>query len=86
MAEALAGRSNRNASSDLAVATRLAEAAAHGAAENVRINLGSVGDATLAAEYEGQVATLLAEVEELAESARAYLEFAAARGPETEGA
>jgi formiminotetrahydrofolate cyclodeaminase len=73
-AEALAGRSNLNAASDLAVASRLAEAAAHGAAENVMVNLPSLGDEVLADELRGRVEVLLAEIEELAEATRAHVE------------
>ncbi len=81
-AEALAGRSNRNAASDLAVASRLVEAAAHGAAENVLVNLPSLGDPALAETMTGRVGDLLAEVEALAESCRAYVEAGEPREPE----
>ena len=80
--EALAGRSNLNAASDLVVASRLAEAAAHGAAENVIVNLPSLGDEARADELRGRVATLLAEIEDLAESTRAFVELGELREPE----
>jgi formiminotetrahydrofolate cyclodeaminase len=80
--EALAGRSNRNAASDLAVASRLAEAAAHGAAENVMVNLPALADEDRADELRGRVATLLAEVDDHAESTRAFVELGELRDPE----
>jgi len=82
--EALAGRSNLNAASDLAVASRLAEAAAHGAAENVLVNLPSLGDDAVADGMRGRVEALLAEIEELAEATRAHVERGELRDPETD--
>jgi formiminotetrahydrofolate cyclodeaminase len=83
--EALAGRSNLNAASDLAVASRLVEAAAHGAAENVIVNLPSVGDEALADELRGRVERLLAEIEDLAESTRLHVARGELRDPESTG-
>jgi formiminotetrahydrofolate cyclodeaminase len=82
--EALAGRSNLNAASDLAVAARLVEAAAHGAAENVFVNLPSLADEALADELRGRVETTLAEIEDLAGTTRAHVERGELRDPEPE--
>jgi len=82
--EALAGRSNLNAASDLAVASRLVEAAAHGAAENVMVNLPSLGDEALADQLRGRVEALLAEIEESAEATRAHVERGELREPEAD--
>jgi formiminotetrahydrofolate cyclodeaminase len=70
LAEALAGRCNLNASSDLTVASLLAEASAQGAAENVRVNIPSIGGDPWVPEAEARLRGLLRELKELGESCR----------------
>jgi formiminotetrahydrofolate cyclodeaminase len=66
LAEALAGRSNVNASSDLRVAALLLQAAGHGAAENVLVNLPLIGTNDWTEATEKRVRELLDELVSLA--------------------
>ncbi|MCJ7711860.1 MAG: cyclodeaminase/cyclohydrolase family protein, partial [Chloroflexi bacterium] len=70
LAEALAGRSNKNASSDLEVAALLAVAGCRSAAANVYINLPAIGDESLARDLFGRTEELADAVERLAAQTR----------------
>ena len=82
LAEALAGRCNLNASSDLNVASLLAEAAAQAAAENVRVNIPSIGAGDpWVPEAEARLRGLLRELKDLGESCRLIVTTGRTREP-----
>jgi formiminotetrahydrofolate cyclodeaminase len=80
-AEVLAGRSNVNASSDLNVAALLGEAAGRGAAENVLVNLPSVGDDDYSASTTARVMGLIDDIEDFAAATRAGVSSGDSRDP-----
>ena len=81
LAEALAGRSNVNASSDLRVAALLAEAAGHGAAENVLVNIPLIGENDWTRAAEVRVAELLEEISALKDRVHDIVATGERRGP-----
>lgn len=82
--EAMAGRSNLNASSDVNVAALLAEAAGRGAAANVLVNLPAAGDETFAGYATDEVMRMLASLEDLSAHARERVGAGRLRDPESE--
>ena len=83
-AEALAGRSNVNAASDVLVAAFLGEAAARGAAENVLINLPSTGDEQYADSMRWRLDRLLHDVAATAARTREIVLSGQSQEPEPE--
>jgi formiminotetrahydrofolate cyclodeaminase len=83
-AEALAGRSNVNAASDVLVAALLGEAAARGAAENVRINLPATGDEVYADAMNQQLDSALHDIASVAARTREVVLSGQAQEPEAE--
>ncbi len=83
-AEALAGRSNVHAASDVLVAALLGEAAARGAAENVRINLPAIGDETYADTMSQQVGSALHEIAAMVARTREIVLSGQSQEPEVE--
>jgi methenyltetrahydrofolate cyclohydrolase len=80
-AEALVGRSNVNASSDLNVAALLGNAAARGAAENVLVNLPAIDDDDYAQEMTAKVMGLLDDIEQFAAQVHEGVRDGSAREP-----
>jgi methenyltetrahydrofolate cyclohydrolase len=81
MAEAMAGRSNRNASSDLEVAGLMALAAARAAAANVLVNLPAMGDEAAAGDMLARTEAIVNEVERLSARTREVVRGGEARPP-----
>jgi formiminotetrahydrofolate cyclodeaminase len=80
--EAMAGRSNLNVASDIAVAALLVDAAAHGAAANVLVNLPSVKDEGFEVSMTADLMLHLKAIEDLAAHAREVAASGRLRSPE----
>ncbi|HEX7544991.1 MAG TPA: cyclodeaminase/cyclohydrolase family protein [Candidatus Limnocylindrales bacterium] len=83
-AESLAGRSNVHAASDVLVAALLAEAAARGAAENVRINLPATDDEQYADVFNRKLDAALHEIAAVTSQTREAVLSGQPREPEDE--
>jgi glutamate formiminotransferase/formiminotetrahydrofolate cyclodeaminase len=84
LAEELAGRSNKNASSDLEVAALMSVAACRAAAANVYINLPSLGDESQARDLYERTESIAHAVESLAAQTREVVRGGEAREPVSE--
>jgi len=82
--DALAGRSNLNAASDLEVAGRLSAAAAHGAGANVMINLPMVGDERYAGGTRAELNELLRDIDRTVSRISQNVGRGALRPPESD--
>lgn len=80
--EALAGRSNLNAASDLGVSALLAQASARGAGENVLINLPSVDDSRFAGAVIAELEGHLHDIESAAARVQSVVRSGSLRKPE----
>lgn len=85
-AESMAGRSNKNASSDLEVAGLMAVAAARAAAANVFINLPSMGDDAAAEDMLARTESMVDDIERLASRIREIVRGGETRPPVDAGA
>ena len=86
MAEAMAGRSNKNASSDLEVAGLMSVAAARAAGANVYVNLPAMGDEALAKDLLARTEAILDDVERLSSRTREVVRSGETRSPLSGGA
>jgi glutamate formiminotransferase/formiminotetrahydrofolate cyclodeaminase len=81
LAEALAGRSNSNAASDLEVAAVLAAAASRAAAANVFVNLPSIGDEAAAGELLAATEQIVSDTDRMASLTRELVRHGEPRPP-----